>query len=264
LVQRQNHDNYTKGLVIIDSVLISGGGGGNIIVSTDYGMTWNYSSITSEPGKWNPHRIISLHASNRNFYVGTSEKGIFCSTDMGNTWLNCSNGLSDSNIVGIVNEKDRLFSCSRNGSLHVSSDNGKSWKLISRDSNLQGAMNLFAANGYLYVGVGWSLISKSGIWRMKIEDIDISEVNENSKQNIELQVFPNPTDNAVTIMFGNTIKNTLEYEVFDNLGERVLYGELSEGNRSLTLDTSTLLNGMYIITTEINGKRVQEKFVVVS
>lgn len=262
LVKRQTHDSYTQGLVVIDSVLISGGGGGNFYISTDYGMTWNYRGITVAPVPWNAYRIISLHATNKKFYVGTSEKGIFCSTDMGKNWFNCSKGLVDSSIVGIVYEKGRLFSCSRNGYIHVSSDEGNNWKLISRDTNLQGAVNLFAANGFLYAGTWWHDTWRPGIWKMKIEDIDISEISENAVKNIEIQVFPNPGSNIITLFINHETHNPISYLIHNGIGEEVLSGEYSERSYPFTLSINTLPEGIYFFSSTINGRRVQEKFVV--
>jgi len=50
--------------------------------------------------------------------------------------------------------------------------------------------------------------------------------------------------------------------IYNQLGENVLSGAIPFGSETYTISVQNLPVGMYIFTTEINGKRVQEKFVV--
>lgn len=111
--------------------------------------------------------------------------------------------------------------------------------------------------------IAYSIKSQVGcvIWDIGKTMTDISQ--ENIETDGYCSIIPNPSNNSVTVIVGNGRQNNSSYTVFSSLGEKVLYGALSEGNTPLTLDTSTLLGGIYFFTTEINGKKVQEKFVVV-
>ena len=59
-------------------------------------------------------------------------------------------------------------------------------------------------------------------------------------QNVEIDIFPNPAESAVTFSFGKHLSG--QVTIFDNLGKEVLRSEITG---QTTLDVSSLPPGMY-------------------
>ena len=83
----------------------------------------------------------------------------------------------------------------------------------------------------------------------------------------EVQVYPNPADNAATLRFTGTTAGRASAYVTDILGNRMLtimQNELvTEGQQQKAFDTSALLPGLYqcvIITPD--GKRVSTRLSI--
>lgn len=84
----------------------------------------------------------------------------------------------------------------------------------------------------------------------------LSSVNE---QNINIvNVFTDITAHELILqgeLFGN-------WEIYNHIGDRILSGIIPEVKEVYSISIQNLSAGMYIFETTINGKKVQEKFVV--
>jgi len=72
----------------------------------------------------------------------------------------------------------------------------------------------------------------------------VDEAKENTNG---FRMFPNPTENEVTLWFDKAVKEKVAYEIYNQWGVQVLKGELLSGTQRVTVYTSTLSSGVYIV-----------------
>jgi subtilisin family serine protease len=77
-----------------------------------------------------------------------------------------------------------------------------------------------------------------------------------------LSVFPNPFDVSATVSFEET-HGVTEIRVCDILGREITRLRVPEGTKSLTLSRSNLVNGIYFLTLEQEGKMSQTMKIAV-
>lgn len=87
----------------------------------------------------------------------------------------------------------------------------------------------------------------------------ISSVEEENSGDVS--IYTNVTNKELVVQ-GKSLSEMKEYSVINQIGEISLSGMIPFGTESLIIPIHNLPAGMYIFTTEINGKKVQEKFVV--
>lgn len=76
-------------------------------------------------------------------------------------------------------------------------------------------------------------------------------------------VFPNPANEAITLVFENWKSLNIEFQVFDVRGAKVSCPQISSSTHSATFDTSNLKEGVYVLKVMDNQLCVQVlKFVV--
>ncbi len=77
-------------------------------------------------------------------------------------------------------------------------------------------------------------------------------------------IFPNPSDEAVTIDFGRRLDQSTNWFLFDQTGRQVFDGSADIGTQSLVIDTKTLPSGLYLIHLDGgNDQRLIKRVVVV-
>lgn len=98
---------------------------------------------------------------------------------------------------------------------------------------------------------GWSCAS--GLSAIKVGDPAI-------------HIFPNPSNNAVTILFDSPEENTsVHYSIFDILGNKIYDNTtmLSNGVYEQTLDFSNKSSGVYILKVESSCHEIEQKIVII-
>ena len=78
------------------------------------------------------------------------------------------------------------------------------------------------------------------------------------------KIFPNPSSNTATIVFGETQNNDVSIEVYNILGELVLSKtDYSKSNLGYYhLDVSTLNNGIYNLVLRYEDSTISKKLVI--
>ncbi len=69
-------------------------------------------------------------------------------------------------------------------------------------------------------------------------------------------------DYSVLNIINNNAAKEYSFSIYNQLGEKVLLGIMPSGNSNYIIPIQNLQSGMYIFSMEINGKRVQEKFMI--
>lgn len=117
----------------------------------------------------------------------------------------------------------------------------------------------------LYIRVSTSLTYDSpGPFGLQLVAGVVSNVNNYTFAK-QLEVFPNPTSDQLNVRFGLAETTTIQADVFDLLGRRVITqrpGQLASGTQQFTLPTADLAAGIYHLRLTDGTAQQQVKFVV--
>jgi hypothetical protein len=83
------------------------------------------------------------------FFAGTTNGGIFRSTDEGNTWLEVNRGITDLNIKSFAINDDVIYAGSNSGIIFSSDDNGDNWNQLG---TVDICINSIAVNENIVLG----------------------------------------------------------------------------------------------------------------
>jgi Secretion system C-terminal sorting domain len=99
-----------------------------------------------------------------------------------------------------------------------------------------------------------------------IEKTLLTANRETEVYQLNVQVFPQPADDVLTISIQNNIGlDKIDVQLFDMQGKRIKQiknMDLVNGKQSLSLDIQDISNGIYLLSILENGK-VQNRKVVV-
>jgi photosystem II stability/assembly factor-like uncharacterized protein len=135
------------------------GSGGQLYRSDDEGDTWNHLISISPADVPYPHPTISGTVYATRQWDGG---GLWKSTDRGQTWVTATNGLTDTNVSGLVfhpTDPITMYLGTANGNVFRSTDAGDSWIYVAQPINYvitlainpRGAHELWVSNGCLNV-----------------------------------------------------------------------------------------------------------------
>ncbi len=99
-----------------------------------------------------------------------------------------------------------------------------------------------------------------------IDDISIincdslAGINELTEKNSSFKIYPNPTAGSLTLTLSKG-EGMQEIKIYNVLGECVLYQQRITNSQQLTLDVSTLQNGIYIVEIQTEKEMFRKKFV---
>lgn len=149
------NESVVPSLLVVGSHIFAGTGGG-VYLSTDLGVSWNYSGLADQ--------IYALAALHDTVFAATLDSGIFRSTDDGNTWISASNGLSPGGhgVRSLLAISGQLFAGTVDGIFH-STDAGGTWARRNSgtvDSTLP-TNALATSGGDLYAATGGFQQNKS-------------------------------------------------------------------------------------------------------
>ena len=83
-----------------------------------------------------------------------------------------------------------------------------------------------------------------------------ADLKTDSFKAASINMYPNPVKNTLNIEARSSIKNVSVYNV---LGQKVI--EKSPNSTSISLQTSNLQNGVYVVKANVDGKISTSKFV---
>lgn len=97
-----------------------------------------------------------------------------------------------------------------------------------------------------------------------IEVGNVLQVNDDIKENIEINIFPNPTSGPTHFIFNSQKDLTGKIYITNILGEKVMdlhSGNISKGQNEFKLDVQSLNPAIYLIHVESLQGILVEKFV---
>lgn len=100
-----------------------------------------------------PCIVRCMAISGSNIFVGTSEYGVFLSSNNGATWTEVNNGLTVNSITSLAVSGNYIYAGTVNNSgLYVSSNNGSSWTLANNGLPNCAILSLAASGPNVYAG----------------------------------------------------------------------------------------------------------------
>ena len=96
------------------------------------------------------------------------------------------------------------------------------------------------------------------MFQINFDDLELtSTVSTAEIENIEMEIYPNPTNNLLNIKSDIKYIGT-NYSVFDNSGKVVLSGVIT--SNLTTINTEFLSEGIYLLNS---GDNIKRKFIVI-
>jgi len=140
---------------------------------------------------------------------------------------------------------NNLWLLATNLGLYKSTNNGVDWTLTHNTSNWPKGMivnKLQLIGNKVFLGtIG------NGLW---IVDMNVG-IAEQLKEN-NMQIFPNPTNNTVTVGISSSYINSAKVSVYDMQGKEVI--NTTTDKSEFSLDLSNLLPDVYLIVVSNNNK----------
>jgi hypothetical protein len=99
------------------------------------------------------------------------------------------------------------------------------------------------------------------LWRFTIDSSCFPTGIEEKNFIYKLTIFPNPTQNELTIT-GNPLSEKSKIEIVDVAGRNVLESEIANPESQIKIDVSNFVNGIYFVKITTYAGSVVKKFVV--
>jgi Domain of unknown function (DUF4397)/Secretion system C-terminal sorting domain len=225
------------------------------------------------------------------FRIAVTDAGREKSADANNVDINFFHGSPDAPTVDILAGGNVLFNDKSFGQfdtyksvpanatyrLAVTPGNNNSSIVARYDANLsfwKGNTAIVMATGFLGGGTTpfepWVVLSSGGTFPLTAisglggETVD-NVVNGLKKSSNEFSVYPNPTDERLTVDFNLERESNVRLEVLNTSGQAVVTQSLSrldKGQQQAFLDVKNLTSGLYILRLSENDAVSNKKFVV--
>lgn len=248
-----------------------------------WGLVYNFYST-----------ISSILVSESNIFVGTSDCGVFLSTDYGYNWIPVNNGLTNLQIRSLTKNETNLFLQDCNGDIYTSNNGGANWNEVKMNVSLGitilsivgSGKNLYASTlEGLYVstnnGIDWTNFSKGlpgnslaveylkieqnntdvfvvaygGIWKRPLSEI--ISIESIKKENI-FSFFPNPAKENITVNYEYKTDAVLNF--YNITGNLVKSEILKQNNQHININD--LPNGIYLCEIKTNEYSVNQKLII--
>jgi photosystem II stability/assembly factor-like uncharacterized protein len=127
-----NADAHAQDFAFTTGAILAGTYSEGVFRSTDNGATWapvnnglpNYTFNSGLPHNY--PRTQAMIASGNNVLDGTA-KGVFLTSDKGNTWVSSSTGLANTKVLSLTGNSTAEFAGTDGDGIFSSSDNGMTW-----------------------------------------------------------------------------------------------------------------------------------------
>ncbi len=86
--------------------------------------------------------------------------------------------------------------------------------------------------------------------------------NVNAAQGMDINVYPNPAKNDLTIAFNETLKENAQVRIINIAGQQLFATTAVAGKQSMNIPLAGLPSGMYICILEVNNTKYYNRFTV--
>lgn len=232
-----------------------------VIRSTDDGKTWQKANN----GLGDLHVLSVASDDSGVLYAGTEKKGLYCSSDNGNSWTKVVgiNGAKKEAREILVVRSDLIFvgfGWDGIGDGGVFKYDGKSWTQIVPDS-VYSIMSLAVKGKSLLVGTSSSLYRVDGVIDTPVGVEETPSVPSSFRLE---QNYPNPFNPSTVIRYSVPKTGLVNISVFNLLSQevKILVNEVkSAGAHEVSFNASNLSSGIYLYRLQ-SGKFTETKRMV--
>lgn len=174
------------------------------------------------------------------------------SGDCGSTW-NLRKTLSGANLSSLVSTTDWTpTSVNDWTTVHITNINSSYWNANTR---IRFSFDGSGGNNFYLDDINLYPSSPTNSLFLGLEEVKNYE---------EIKVFPNPTDNELSLEFQLNASQNIDYEIIDILGKKVINNSIqaAAGNNLLIIPTKDLLEGSYFIKLHFGSEAVMKYFQV--
>lgn len=241
---------YVTCLASQDNLTIAGTGYIGPYISSDNGQNWiakNFGFINTS--------VSSLIIVDKNIYAGTFQ-GICISTNNGESWIGKTSSMFNGKLIkSMAVFKNNIFAATDHG-IFLSEKSGDWFIKISyglADTNINVIRIL---DGNIFVGT-----ATGGIYRAKLSDFDITDVEEPAQTGNTLSLSPNPVQSSLTIHLDRKYETQTQIRIVDIHGRQVVESEIEAWITDKQIDLNRLTPGMYFVEMQSYGLSQTAKFI---
>ncbi len=244
--------------LLVDNNSLYAGTENGVFLSTDEGSTWSNIGLTGNV-------TLALKIQGSSLYASVRNKGIYISKNNGASWVNINQGLPTTvECHNFIFSGNAIF-INAGGKIYISIDEGADWNSVSEGIFTNSEItSIHKHNLKLYAGStdvnGNNTPNYVAIWSRLLSQMT---TGINNYDLLELNIFPNPTRNQITIDCGDynningyqiKIVNTLSQTVYQQVVNSKLY----------TIDLKALGNkGLYFVNVyDAQGNLMSVKKIV--
>jgi photosystem II stability/assembly factor-like uncharacterized protein len=255
------------------------GYGSFILHTTDAGATWvtqHVDTATREDGvplNTETYTLISIHfADSLNGYVATTHGNYLYTRDGGASWHAGSTGYPNDNVEVFMRDSDMIWQvggnyCDNSGcysgqSILYSADGGASWKPVIATTGELGSTPQFVSIAWITPRLGYVSNEYGEIFRIRDTSSSVAGVDRSREEEENgITVYPNPAREMLHVELADGSGET-RVNIYDPLG-RIVSSAGVNAVSGITIGTSALSPGSYILEAINNGKRMRRKVTVV-
>ena len=228
--------------------------GVKVYKTTDGGATWVESSSGLEALAQGQNTILeaTINPLIADEYLLATTQGIFLSNNKGETWIQIFDeyvdkvsfsNMTSGHIVAVNHYSDGFLFPESPSRIVYSIDNGLNWDIISGEAleylnSSSSTIQFFEESADIYFGTFDTGLAKYTI------DLSILGTQNNQLDSQEIVLFPNPTNNKLTIQSKNAILRSVS--IYSLTGQLVLK---ATGNMK-DVDVSKLNGGVHLVKVE--------------
>ena len=155
------------------------------------------------------------------------------------------------------------YRCTMTGAFRISamSEDVRTYYWTSEQSDNENAPLMEIGQGSL---VSFAFQKSLGLCIRCIMDDPSTSVDETSNE-LELNIYPNPSSENISISFSKSELSNLSISIFNSMGEEVKYFDTKElsGKSSINFSSEDLPAGVYYCTLDIGNNKNTKSFVLV-
>jgi Secretion system C-terminal sorting domain len=100
-----------------------------------------------------------------------------------------------------------------------------------------------------------------GVWDFEITTTSTLAIADNVKDNITLNVYPNPTSDLITIVLSENLNDKAEITIYNQAGQNV-YNKVKQFDNQMSIDMSAVSSGIYFCKVKSGSFEKTQKVIV--
>jgi hypothetical protein len=219
----------------------------DIIAGSDYGQNSCVLISHNNGYKWGQMKVFnwfgfvsSILVLNNNIYVGSTQGGVFISSDGGNNWT--PDEAQCGGISSLANKGDNIFAGSWGYGIYLFNGNNNSLTTMNSGLTNKNILALTIKDSIMFAGT-----YGGGIFRTNLSYFGIVDIKENIIKSDQLKIFPNPASDYIEITGMEALSSPNEnIRIYNILGECIKTVEQTTPSVQL-INISELSPGIYFV-----------------